>query len=416
MFPSMQARSSFLENCQTVLTNASQFLLKAVAFLLAISTVSVIFTLLLRNYVIPRGELINKQVFFDYDEARPIARINLLSKHDQWESWKTRHYESDTRAHKQMFMKSGMIYNIDAVFQLSKSEKNYKTGKFMTTFSVVDAAGDLIARSKRPIVMPYQSSLSLIMENIVKIVSWSSKRETTAVSISLMDNFYERGSGPAVETLEFELSTNEFDVEEMWVSVVPSVKGLGYYFYYYPIITTCVVVLAFFSTQLLLGLLLLIVRLMYQSISALVLDDTEDDTEDEIEDSNNNNNNSSNSTNNNHNQNNDEHNSYEYFNLPRPRLWTPPTASNEDNTTEGHVEVINIDQEISNSSRNGSGSGSERGSERGRGTEQEVHQIDDDDNDPSESEPSNIDINPDEDWLASTPDTSDTGQHLRRRR
>ena len=114
--------------------STAMLLLKFSLFFIAISASSLFFILLLRNHLLPKGELISKEVFFDYDQIRPTAKINLFSKHDQWDIVTTSRFY-DSKEKKKTFLKNGMSYNIDAVFYLSKSEKNFQSGKFMTTFS-----------------------------------------------------------------------------------------------------------------------------------------------------------------------------------------------------------------------------------------------------------------------------------------
>jgi hypothetical protein len=263
---------------------AAVFFLKFSLFLVAISVLSLFSIVLLRNHLLPTGELINKKVFFDYDEIRPIAKIHLFSKHDQWDNLQTSgYYDAQSKGSIKPFLKSGTTYKIGAVFYLSRSDKNYKFGKFMTTLSVIDAAGELVAKSKRPIVMPYQSPLAFIIGTLTRLVIYS-QPDTAVVSISLMDNYLEQDGAPATELLEFELSTNSFDVEEVRVSVVPSVRGIEYPLHYYPTVSTIVGIFILFSVQLLLGLFALGVSyLLYGTIPISASTWEEDDEEEERE-------------------------------------------------------------------------------------------------------------------------------------
>ena len=81
------------------------------------------------------------------------------------------HYDSNSlcgRKGRKSFLRSGSRYTVDVKFGLSTSPKNIQRGKFMVTTTVFDTSGDAVAKSSRPVVIPYQSALTLVVDAAVK--------------------------------------------------------------------------------------------------------------------------------------------------------------------------------------------------------------------------------------------------------
>jgi hypothetical protein len=194
-----------------------------------VSVLSIVTVLIVKSYVTPHGHLINKRVYFNFELARPLAKIDLInSKEDQWSNLKTVDSYSSSSSGGMRFLKRGMSYNIDAVFLLSKSERNFEIGKFMASFTAVDASGDITAKSIRPVVMPYRSPIVRVIESLTSLCSIPGSSSTVvAVPVSFVNNYFQHDVDPATKFLEFELSSSNFDIEDVRISVVPNARGLG---------------------------------------------------------------------------------------------------------------------------------------------------------------------------------------------
>lgn len=192
-------------------------------------------------YMMPKA-LVKEPLYFDYSVSPPTGKINLMSAHKQWEymsggvsSGSSRsEEEKDTRR----FLRSDFEYTVDIAFELSKSNRNFDIGKFMAHLSLFDNLGDLVAKSSRPVVMPYQSVVSLVMDSLVKfpfrLVGLCGVNEVTTVHIPMMTEYREPHT-TFTDSIELTLSSDKPDIGAVEVTVMPVLKGLVYFMWYYPV-------------------------------------------------------------------------------------------------------------------------------------------------------------------------------------
>lgn len=161
---------------------------------------------LLNTTLLPQA-LMSEPLYFDFSKSPPMARLSMLSKEKQWDytaclaatrkhsrggdnttnPYKDKIHDTDeinkikdmimnaarvdpmcSGRGKKRFLRAGFRYSIDVVFGLASSPKNLLMGKFMVYAKVVDSAGDSVATSSRPVVVPYQSHVTLVLDALVK--------------------------------------------------------------------------------------------------------------------------------------------------------------------------------------------------------------------------------------------------------
>ena len=245
------------------------------AVLCAIMVFSLVGYQLIRTKLVPKA-LIMEPLYFDYAQVPPIARVSLSSREKQWlyasdcvvhDGKKSKLYEDNnpTMANlngevddkngnsirgesnfacygsdRRRFLRAGFRYSIDVVFGLASSSKNIKIGKFMVYTSVIDSTGAAIALSSRPVVIPYQSRVSRVLDAIVKYplraVGILKSSEISKVVIPVMNEFQEpsetfrtsilQGSSLISEHIELRLSSGDVDVDNAVLTVMPKLNGL----------------------------------------------------------------------------------------------------------------------------------------------------------------------------------------------
>ena len=112
-----------------------------------------------------------------------------------------KHYDSNgicSRKGRKSFLRSGSRYTVDVKFGLSTSPKNMQRGKFMVTTTVFDTSGEAVARSSRPVVIPYQSALTLIVDAAVKYpmraLGMLRSAEVMDVHVPVMNDFKQQST------------------------------------------------------------------------------------------------------------------------------------------------------------------------------------------------------------------------------
>lgn len=214
----------------------------------------VIITALITSYVayvnlLPKS-LIREPIYFDFSsKPYPLARVNLFANEKQWYYVKSglnptneenvtsvamsgsiedAIFDTDLR-----YLKSGLRYMIDADFVLAKSPRNFEAGKFMLHTSLLDSHGSLIAKSSRPVIVPYESYITLILNVLtsfpLRYLGLISRTETATVHIPIMNDYKEPSlNSPATQYVEFIMSSSEIDVENVYLNIMPVLKGLTY--------------------------------------------------------------------------------------------------------------------------------------------------------------------------------------------
>lgn len=218
--------------------------LKALALIGFNFSISLLVHYLLRRQLVPNA-LIDEPLYFNHKGVNPVVKIDLLSAERQW--YYVQEYSDPFYEKYKYFLHSGTKYNIDAIFELAKSPRNYEVGKVAATLTMVDTSGDSIAKSVRPVYIPFQSQTSLFLESIVlfplRLVGILPSAETVIVQSPLMHNFMEPlKSHPSTQYVELTLSSSKLDLQDARLKIIPQVTGLSYYLYYHPHVTWVVFV------------------------------------------------------------------------------------------------------------------------------------------------------------------------------
>lgn len=241
---------------------------KILIILCVMIAVSIVVTYVSYISMLPKA-LVREPIYFDYSLKNPIARVSLLSLEKQWDyvkldssSYET--YDKVTSYTKKRFLKINSYYCINVDFALAKSPRNYDIGKFMLYTSIIDSNGDSIAKSIRPVVIPYQSDVSNFLFYVatfpIKLLNLVPHVENNVVTIPVMNEFKEPpASAPGTEYIELSLSLATPDIYEATLTVMPVLNGLTFYVYYYPylFIITSSVILTLFQVSIAVSFLIL---------------------------------------------------------------------------------------------------------------------------------------------------------------
>ena len=164
-------------------------------------------------------------LFFDFTAERPIAQINLLSSQNQW------NYHHVTRADKSnsRYLQSSQVYEISCSFSLSKSPTNLNLLKFMANLSTIDSTGSVIATSIRPVILPYQSFITLTSDAIIKwpFYVFGLSRESVVIPVLFMANYQEPPRHMSPTSSVVMILSHGADVEAAAISIIPVVSGIG---------------------------------------------------------------------------------------------------------------------------------------------------------------------------------------------
>lgn len=265
---------------------------KAMALVLVIILISMSASYFMYLSLSPKS-LLREKVYFDFSRSSPSARVSLVAREKQWYYLKNDAAVNDNNNavknnndiadnsgmgngafNSHRFLKSDSKYTIDAAFVLAKCPRNFDIGKFMVHTTVVDTSGDAIAKSSRPVAVPYQSTTSVLLDSLLmfpfRFVGLSTSAEMVTVDVNIMNEFTEPTvTIPATEYLEMVLSTNDVDVIEVYLSIMPVLRGLTYYVYYYPymFLSLCSIVLSL--VQAFVVAMLLLVSWVLRYVSAL---------------------------------------------------------------------------------------------------------------------------------------------------
>ena len=109
---------------------------------------------------------------------------------------------------------------------------------------LIDNSGDVIAKSIRPIVIPYQSQLNLLIETLIKIIIYlpyhlvlflfnnynnnnNKYNEYYDVNIHLIDDYKEFIYDlPVTSTVELVITPPLLHIPQVFLSIIPKLTGL----------------------------------------------------------------------------------------------------------------------------------------------------------------------------------------------
>ncbi len=166
-----------------------------------------------------------------------MAKINILSSKKQWNSIRDNDFQSATQPINDQistkvprFFKPGSSYNFEVEFELSKSTRNLNLGKFMVYLKLLDSSGMIVANSSRPVIIPYESSLSLYMDVIKRspfvFFGLANLNQPYQLRIPMINDYMEpQNDLPATEMVELSLSTNVVDISKVTVTAMPTLRG-----------------------------------------------------------------------------------------------------------------------------------------------------------------------------------------------
>lgn len=215
------------------LCNAVKYILPIIALccLSGIFLVNSIFiSISLRYFLIPKA-IISEPVHFNYDSPNPIARLNILTYQRQWEYIGENHpFKADQLRAFNRYLQAGTKYSFELHATLAWSRRNIDLGTFMIYLTLFDNSGYALAKSSRPISLPYQSVTSLFIDSIVKyplrLFGFVGSTESVYIPIQLMNDYDEpRRSFPPTEHIEIALSTANVDILDCSITVLPKLTG-----------------------------------------------------------------------------------------------------------------------------------------------------------------------------------------------
>ncbi len=229
-------------------------------------------------YLMPKA-LVKEPLYFDYSVDPPTGRLNLLSAHKQWEYMSGSVSAGSSRPEDpkdtRRFLRSDFEYTVDIAFELSKSNRNFDIGKFMAHLSLFDNLGNLVAKSSRPVVMPYQSIVSLTLDSLVKypfrLLGFCGVNEVTSVYVPMMTK-YREPRATFTDSIELTLSSDKADIGTVEVTIMPVLRGLVYFMWYFPVSTAVLCISIMMGFQLSLYMVYIVITFL---ISYLFSDDDE---------------------------------------------------------------------------------------------------------------------------------------------
>lgn len=197
----------------------------AIVSLVLLFTSLIAYTLLHR-YLLPK-DMINEPLYFNYNEKSPIARVHLLSEEKQWDYYRSGEVLRPKTC--SAFFKTNGNYDISLRFAVSKSPRNQESRRCMVTVSMIDCQGDVLAQSSRPLIVPYHSHATSILDVLIFWPKYLISGETEHISLHMMNNFREtRDLNIPTSHIEVVLSSHDLDIEHSTLTILPLPVGITY--------------------------------------------------------------------------------------------------------------------------------------------------------------------------------------------
>jgi hypothetical protein len=204
---------------------------------------------------LPQNAIYKEPIYFDFTKPEPTAKITLFAEEKQWEYIDRRAKSTSASAmhnkRNRRFLLPYTTYIISLELALAKSQRNRGISKFMLEMKTVSVNNTALASSSRPVVIPYQSTVSKVLEGLIffpfRLFGIFRSSDTVIVKVNMMNNYVEPVE--QTERLEFRVSTNDADIEEITLSLFPRLNMIMYCMYYFPWLSffTGVCVIGFFE-------------------------------------------------------------------------------------------------------------------------------------------------------------------------
>lgn len=211
-----------------------------VAVMCLVFFLSVILFWYLRSSWIPKA-ILHEPIHFDYSNSPFHASIALPSVEKQWNyaaskfgdptNDVTTNVTTIAQQKPTQVLHRGGIYDIDLVFTLAKSKKNYETATSPVKISMLDAYENLIAVSSRALVIPYQSDVSLFWEAIYllpwRLAASMPIQEVVRVEVRAMSEYQESYlRTQATQMIRITMDRPWMDIQSATITILPKLSGL----------------------------------------------------------------------------------------------------------------------------------------------------------------------------------------------
>lgn len=166
--------------------------------------------------------IIRQPIYFDFSLDQPKAVLSLTALEKQWTNYRVKQLIGTGPRP----LKSGALYDVGAFVSLSRCPRNVDLGKVALTTTIIDNSAEAVARSIRPVVVPYYTDSYLFLETIFTFPSrffgFKSETESSEVYVSIFKDYQEPYfSFPAAEMIELMLSNNLIDIIDLELIILP---------------------------------------------------------------------------------------------------------------------------------------------------------------------------------------------------
>lgn len=193
----------------------------------ATSIVSIVFIHIFFQSYRPKT-ILREPIFIDYSKVNPVANISLWSVENQWRYVSNRQPSS----YSDQRFRPESKYTLLVDFEIPYSSRNMERGHFMSKLSIVDSSYEVIAFSSRPVVLPFKSTFTRIVDSVLYYplyaLGYSFWNDATIVTVNYMNEYQEsKSSYPFTRFVELSLETADVDINKVELSILPSLSGLA---------------------------------------------------------------------------------------------------------------------------------------------------------------------------------------------
>jgi hypothetical protein len=189
----------------------------------------------LYRFILPKHGIFKQPVYFDFNETNPMANISLSALEKQWSYQHPSIVEYRKLNKETRFLMEGLSYQIEIDFLLPKSKRNFELSKFMLYLYSYSKSGELIAKSSRPVIIPYQSDISKYVEDLLElpfVLFGKTFSQFGAFFFSLSSGFHVRlvvmnsyvEPRVATDRLDVVLSSSLPDIGDVFLTVIPELN------------------------------------------------------------------------------------------------------------------------------------------------------------------------------------------------